>query len=94
MPHGRHYSRVLRLVRKATVAFRANDWMLNQIDIDPDGLKYVAPTSVRGHWFLVATAASPSSAYTALHAEQGGAQRPESRRPRRRRPRNQRKARQ
>ena len=49
MPHGRHYRRVQRLVRKATVACRANDWMLNQIDIDPDGLKYVATTSVRGH---------------------------------------------
>ena len=52
MPHGSHYSRVLRLVTKATKAFRANDWTLRQID--PDGLKYVATTSVKGHWFIIA----------------------------------------
>ena len=45
-------SRVLQLVRKATVAFRINDWALNQVD--PHGLKYLATISVRGHWFIVA----------------------------------------
>ena len=52
MPHGSHYSRVLWPITKATDAFRANGWTINQID--PDGLKYVATTSVRGHWFIVA----------------------------------------
>ena len=51
MPHGFHYSRVMRLVTKATDTFRLNDWTLNQID--PDGLKYVATISVRAHWFLI-----------------------------------------
>ena len=52
MPHGRHHNRVLRLATKAADAFRTNDWTLSQID--PDGLKYVATTSVRGHWFIIA----------------------------------------
>ncbi len=52
MPHGSHYSRVLQLVTKTTDAFRVNGWTLNQID--PDGLKYVATMSVRGHWFVIA----------------------------------------
>ena len=54
MPHGFHDIRVLQLVEKATVAFRENDWALNQID--PDGLRYVATISVRAHWFIVAIA--------------------------------------
>ena len=54
MPHGFHYSRVMRLVTKATDTFRLNDWTLNQTD--PDGLKYVATISVRAHWFLIAVA--------------------------------------
>ena len=52
MPHGSHNSRVLQLVAKTTAAFRVNGWTLNQID--PDGLKYVATMSVRGHWFVIA----------------------------------------
>ena len=52
MPHGSLYSRVLHLVRKATDAFRADDWTPKQID--PDGLKYVATISVRAHWFIIA----------------------------------------
>ncbi len=52
MPHGSHNSRVLQLVTKTTDAFRVNGWTLNQID--PDGLKYVATMSVRGHWFVIA----------------------------------------
>ena len=52
MPHGIHHSRILQLVRKATVAFRVNDWALNQVD--PDGLRYVATISVRTHWFVIA----------------------------------------
>ena len=52
MPHGFHYSRVLRLVTKAADAFRVEDWPLNQID--PDGLRYVATISVRAHWFVIA----------------------------------------
>ncbi len=52
MPHGIHHSRILQLVRKATVAFRVNDWALNQVD--PDGLRYVATISVRAHWFVIA----------------------------------------
>ena len=52
MPHGSHNSRVLQLVAKTTAAFRVNGWTLNQID--PDGLKYVATMSVRGHWFIIA----------------------------------------
>ena len=51
MPHGIHHSRILQLVRKATVAFRANDWALNQVD--PEGLRYVATISVRAHWFVI-----------------------------------------
>ena len=51
MSRGSHDSRVLQLVTKATKAFRANDWTLRQID--PDGLKYVATTSVKGHWFIL-----------------------------------------
>ena len=39
-------------MRKATVAFRVNDWALNQVD--PDGLRYVATISVRAHWFVIA----------------------------------------
>ena len=54
MPHGSLYSRVPQLVKKATVAFRVNDWALNQID--PDGLRYLATISVRFHWFIVAIA--------------------------------------
>ena len=50
MPHGIHHIRILQLVRKATDAFRVNDWTLNQID--PDGLRHVATMSVRGHWFV------------------------------------------
>ena len=42
MPHGIHHSRILQLVRKATDAFRVNDWTLNQID--PDGLRSLATT--------------------------------------------------
>ena len=45
-------SRVLQLVTKATVAFRLNDWALNEVD--PDGLRYVATISVRAHWFVIA----------------------------------------
>ena len=52
MPHGSLYSRVLQLVRKATDAFRADDWTPKQID--PDGLKYVATISVGAHWFVIA----------------------------------------
>ena len=52
MSRGSHDSRVLQLVTKATNALRANDWTLRQID--PDGLKYVATTSVKGHWFIIA----------------------------------------
>ena len=52
MPHGIHHIRILQLVRKATDAFRVNDWTLNQID--PDGLRHVATMSVRGHWFIIA----------------------------------------
>ena len=54
MPHGIHDVRVRQLVRKATVAVRVNDWTLNPID--PDGLKYLATTSVWAHWFIVAIA--------------------------------------
>ena len=32
MPHGFHDVRVLQLVKRATAAFRVNDWALNQID--------------------------------------------------------------
>ena len=52
MPHGFHDVRVLQLVKRATAAFRVNDWALNQID--PDGLRYVATISVRAHWFVIA----------------------------------------
>ena len=52
MPHGFHDVRVLQLVKRATAAFRVNDWVLNQID--PDGLRYVATISVRAHWFVIA----------------------------------------
>ena len=54
MPHGIHHSRILQLVRKATDAFRANDWALNQSD--PDGLRYLATISVRANWFVAAIA--------------------------------------
>ncbi len=54
MPHGIHHSRALQLVRKATDAFRVNDWALNHID--PDGLRYVATISVRANWFVAAIA--------------------------------------
>ena len=54
MHHGSLYSRVLRLVTKAADAFRANDWTLSRID--PDGLRYLATISVRGHWFIAAIA--------------------------------------
>ena len=52
MPHGSLYSRVLQLVTKATVAFRINDWALNEVD--PDGLRCVATISVRARWFVIA----------------------------------------
>ena len=52
MPHGFHYSQLLRMVAKATGTFRANDWTLNRID--PDGLRYVATISVKAHWFMIA----------------------------------------
>ena len=52
MSRGSHGSRVRQLVTKVTNALRANDWTLRQID--PDGLKYVATTSVKGHWFIIA----------------------------------------
>ena len=52
MPHGIHHSRILKLVRKATDAFRVNDWTLNEVD--PDGLRYLATISVRAHWFVIA----------------------------------------
>ena len=51
MPHGFHYSRVLRLINKPTAAFRVNGWALNQVD--PEGLRYVATISVRAHWFVI-----------------------------------------
>ena len=51
MPHGFHYSRVLRLITKPTAAFRVNGWALNQVD--PEGLRYVATISVRAHWFVI-----------------------------------------
>ena len=38
--------------RKATDAFRADDWTPKQID--PDGLKYVVTISVGAHWFVIA----------------------------------------
>ena len=54
MPQGSLYSRLLRLVTRTTDALRVNDWTLNQID--PDGLRYVATISIRGHWFVAAIA--------------------------------------
>ena len=54
MPDRHHYNRVLQLVGKATDAFRANDWALNQSD--PDGLRYLATISVRANWFVAAIA--------------------------------------
>ena len=54
MPHGSFYSRVLHLAAKPADAFRANDWMLSQIDLD--GLRYLAIISVRANWFVAAIA--------------------------------------
>ena len=54
MPHGSFYSRVLHLAAKPADTFRANDWMLSQIDLD--GLRYLAIISVRANWFVAAIA--------------------------------------
>ena len=54
MPHGSNYNRVRQLVARAAGAVRVNDWRFSQID--PDGLRYLATISVRGHWFVVAIA--------------------------------------
>ena len=54
MPHGSFYSRVLHLATKPADTFRANDWMLSQIDLD--GLRYLAIISVRANWFVAAIA--------------------------------------
>ena len=48
MPHGFRYSQLLRMVAKATRAFRVNDWTLNRID--PDGLGYLGLGSVVAPW--------------------------------------------
>ena len=47
MPHGFRYSQLPQMVARATGAFRANDWTLNQID--PDGLGYLGFGSVVAH---------------------------------------------
>ncbi len=52
MPHAPEYSRIRQLATRATDTLRRTDWRLDQID--PDGLRYVATMSARGHWFIVA----------------------------------------
>ena len=54
MPNGSTYNWVRQLVARAAGAVRVNDWRFSQID--PDGLRYLATISVRGHWFVVAIA--------------------------------------